>query len=169
MTGCSTAQVQAGLSDAQTASNILETINTDTGGGVTLFTQALVDKALTSTHNGGDVGIVNATIAEGAAALKVQQAAKAAGISSTTAQTLTTGVLTDSAVIDTGAAAAAGATGAPTTMRKVPTRSYWAAELRPWSGEHNPYDVSLTGKHIKHLWEKPQMVANADDGAPLIY
>lgn len=123
LSGCTVAQVQAGLSDAQTAANILETINTDTGGGVTLFTQALVDKALTSTHNSGDIGIVNATIAEGAAALKVQTAASQAGVSSTAGQSLTTAVLTDPAVINTGAAAAAGATGSavPTAMFKIST------------------------------------------------
>lgn len=103
---CTQTQLTEGETAAQTAANVLETVNTATDGGVTLLTQALVDKGLASTHNSGDVDVVNAAIAEGAAALKVQVAAKAAGVSPVAAQTMTTAVLTDPNTIALGATAA---------------------------------------------------------------
>jgi hypothetical protein len=162
--GCTQAQTQAGLADAQTAANVLETINADTGGAVTLFTQAAVDKALVSTHNSGDVGVVNAAIVEGAAALKVQTAAAAAGASSTTGQTLTTAVLVDPAVINTGAAAAAGPTGTPVeTTPPVPASAAILkvqTEIRAEYGsmsKESIYDLRRAG-------DKPRTMVAKDDG-----
>jgi len=111
LVACSTAQIATAEAEAtaaaETAENVLETVNTDTGGGVTLLTQSLVNKALISTHNAGDQAVVDAAIAEGAAALKVQVAAQSAGLSSTDAQTLTTAVLVSPTTTIIGATAAA--------------------------------------------------------------
>lgn len=111
---CSTTQLSETESAAETAANVLETINTDTGGGVTLFTQAAANAALKATHNTGDQAIVDATIAEAATALKFQQAAANAGVPSSTSQVVTTAILTDPATIQIGATAAqqASSTGA---------------------------------------------------------
>lgn len=114
MCACTQTQLTEGEVAAQTAANALETVNTATGGGVTLFTQAVVDKALTSTHNSGDIAVVNAAIAEGEVALKAQLAAKTA--SPMTGQAITTAILTDPNTIETGAEAAAAVINPPAAL-----------------------------------------------------
>jgi hypothetical protein len=115
--GCTAAQFNSGLTEAEsaawTAANALETVNTATGG---TLTTALVDYALTSTHNSGDEAVVNAAAAEANKVIAAQAAAKVAGLSASGQQAVTTAALTDPNVIAVGAAAAT----APTHVAAVP-------------------------------------------------
>jgi hypothetical protein len=109
LTACTAAQLSSAESQAtaaaQTAENVLETINTDTGGAVTILTTAGANAALKATHNNSDVAIVDATIAEAAAAAKIQSAAASVGATPPDAQALTTTFLTSPSATAIGAQA----------------------------------------------------------------
>lgn len=93
--------LSAAESDAWTAINTLETVNTATGG---VLTTAAVNYALTSTHNSGDEAIANAAAA---AANKVIAAQAAAHVSSGAAnQAIATAVLNDPTTVQAATAAA---------------------------------------------------------------
>jgi hypothetical protein len=107
LAGCTAAQIQTteqeATAAAQTAENVLETVNVATGGTITT---ALANYALKVTHNSGDAAIVDATIAEQTAIEKAQLAAKAAGTSGPGLQAVATALLVDPNTTTIGATAA---------------------------------------------------------------